>query len=227
MAAAGNPDRVMTLPFTHDAFLDVFGVYNGAMSPAVVALWLLAAAAVGLASAGRSVGRFVTVVLAVQWTWSAVAYHLLYFTGINPVAFAFAALFLVQAAFLTAAAWRRSVHLSPPTTLRAVAGAAIAVYSLAYPFLSAALVGDYPRIPTFGVPCPVTLLTIGLLLMSAPLRRGLLIVPVIWTAIGGSAALLLGVTTDFALPVAGVLALVFIAIDGHRTREVRHRAQTP
>ncbi len=36
----------MNLPFSHDAFLDVFGAYNTALWPAVVALWLATAAAV-------------------------------------------------------------------------------------------------------------------------------------------------------------------------------------
>jgi len=35
------------------------------------------------------------------------------------------------------------------------------------------------------------------------------IVPIIWSAIGGSAAFLLGVSADYALPVAGAALAVF------------------
>ena len=74
-----------------------------------------------------------------------------------------------------------------------------------------AFVQPYPRTPTFGVPCPTTLFTVGILMMSTPMYRRLLVIPLLWTFIGGSAALLLGVTTDFVLLAAGVLLLVYMA----------------
>jgi len=36
----------MNLPFSHDAFLDVFGAYNAAVWPAVMLLWLVTAGVV-------------------------------------------------------------------------------------------------------------------------------------------------------------------------------------
>jgi hypothetical protein len=50
--------------------------------------------------------------------------------------------------------------------------------------------------PTYGVPCPTAILTIGLLMTtldSVPLS--LAIIPVLWGFIGGSAAVLLAVPT--------------------------------
>jgi len=76
--------------------------------------------------------------------------------------------------------------------------------------------GSYPRIPTFGVPCPTTLLTIGLLLMAIRIRLSLLIIPWLWAVIGGAAALL-RVIPDFALIAAAVLVLLpKIAVDLRR-----------
>jgi hypothetical protein len=54
--------------------------------------------------------------------------------------------------------------------------------------------------------------TAGLLMLATPRVWALAIVPIVWSAIGGSAASLLGVRADYALPIAGVallLSLVF------------------
>jgi hypothetical protein len=83
------------------------------------------------------------------------------------------------------------------------------VYGLAYPAIGVALGLEYPRMPVFVVPCPTTLLTAGFLLLTAPgwPRPGNLI-PIVWTAVGGSAAFLLDVRADFALVAAGVFLLL-------------------
>jgi len=85
-------------------------------------------------------------------------------------------------------------------------GASLVIYALAYPFLTMALGHRYPAAPTFGVPCPTVILTIGgLLTVRAGIPPLLTIVPVLWGFIGGSAALLLNVPTDYVLLGAGVL----------------------
>ena len=68
----------------------------------------------------------------------------------------------------------------------------------------------------FGfTPCPVTLFTFGLfLLATAPIPRGLLAIPLIWSLIGGSAAFLLGVPQDWQLLFSGA-AIVLILWRGN------------
>ena len=86
------------------------------------------------------------------------------------------------------------------------AGSGLAVYALAYPFLTVAFGHRYPAALTFGVPCPTVILTVGLLLTvrgGVPLI--LAIVPISWGFIGGSAAVLLNVPTDYVLLGAGAL----------------------
>jgi hypothetical protein len=66
----------------------------------------------------------------------------------------------------------------------------------------------------FGVaPCPVTIFTFGMLLMTT--RRfsyWLLVIPFIWSLIGGSAAILLDVRQDWLLLVSGLIAVLVIVI---------------
>jgi hypothetical protein len=73
------------------------------------------------------------------------------------------------------------------------------------------------RIPAFGVPCPTTIFTAGLLMLAAPPSWRLSIIPIMWSVIGGSAAFLLGVRADYVLPIAG-LALAVRSIQRRRGR---------
>lgn len=195
----------MQLPFTHAQFLDIFADYNRALWPVVAALWL--ATAVVLAQwyrTGPAAGRLLIALLAFHWSWSGVAYHLVFFRRINPAALLFGTAFVLQAALLL---WRGRTNLAfgsaPPLWNRL--GIGLTCYALVYPFLGLLAGLRYPRMPSFGVPCPTTILTAGLLL-TAPRGPGwLAVIPALWAGIGGSAAFLLGIRADLALPVAGVL----------------------
>jgi hypothetical protein len=69
-------------------------------------------------------------------------------------------------------------------------------------------------LPAFGItPCPLTLFTFGLLsLTQAPVPRRLLLVPVAWSLIGGSAAGLLGIPQDWPLLAGGGVTLVVLLL---------------
>ena len=200
----------MALPFTPEQFFGIFAEYNRALWPMALAWWLAAAgvlAAAWRSPAGHS--RWMTWFLAALWAWNAVVYHAWFFTRINPAAWLFAGAFGVQAVVLARAAWRTRVHyFSSPGTL-CFLGVSLAVYALAYPLLTIGFGHRYPATPTFGVPCPTDILTIGVLLTVRGGPPSLAIVPVLWGFVGGSAALVLGVQTDYVLLAAGAaLAIV-------------------
>ena len=92
----------MNLPFTTDAFFEVFARYNLATWPVVVALWVAAAGAVAAVARrpGARSSRLASAVLAVLWLWGGVVCHVAYFTSINPAAWGFAALFVAEAGLL-------------------------------------------------------------------------------------------------------------------------------
>jgi hypothetical protein len=64
----------------------------------------------------------------------------------------------------------------------------------------------------FGVtPCPVTIFTFGVMLMTTErFSRWLLVIPFIWSLIGGSAAILLNVPQDWLLLFSGVITIALI-----------------
>jgi hypothetical protein len=88
-------------------------------------------------------------------------------------------------------------------------GHALIAYGLLYPVIALLDGHSYPRVPTFGLPCPTTIVTVGfLVLVRGRIPAALMVVPLAWAAIGGSAAFLLGVRADLALPVAGLALAV-------------------
>jgi hypothetical protein len=196
----------MQLPFTREQFFDLFVAYNEALWPAVVALWVASTAVVALRlSARHQHDRWVSALLVGHWAWSALAYHVAFFTRINPAAWLFAALFLSQAVLVfRVGVVQRRLSFAPWDSAWAPLAWGLIVYSLAYPAINAFEHRSLLRIPTFGLPCPTTIFTAGVLMLATSRCWSLSVVPLIWAAIGGSATLLLGVNTDVALLLAGI-----------------------
>jgi Family of unknown function (DUF6064) len=199
----------MQLPFSHDAFLDVFAAYNTRLWPVVFLLWTVTAIVVWrwLLGGGVSV-RLVFGLLAVHWAWSGVAYHWFYFREINPAATLFAGLFVLQAAVFSWLAGSSHAHTSAPSGLRGVVAGALVLYGLIYPGIGLALGLEYPRLPLFAVPCPTALVTAGFLVATVGVPRFAVVVPVLWAVVGSSAAFALGIRADLALVVAAALLAI-------------------
>lgn len=200
----------MSLPFSRGDFLDVFGRYNTDAWPVAALLWLATLAVLGVwTGTGRIDRRPLWGLLAAQWACAGIVYSLGFFRAVNPAAVLFAVLFLLQSLLFAWRMGREPALVVATGGWRSVAGISLMGYALAYPLVQVALGMTYPRLPTFGVPCPTTLLTIGALLFAfsrPPVH--LMIVPLLWTVVGGSASVLLGIPGDLALPLAGLISLI-------------------
>jgi len=202
------------LPFTAEQFHAVFARYNEAIWPVQIAAYAAGAATVVLLFVRPChADRAIAWILGGLWLWTGAAYHGLYFAGINRAAYLFAGLFVLQAALLVwhAPQLRFAKASKPATGL----GAALVVYAaILYPLVGLAAGHGYPATPMFGVtPCPVTLLTFGLLLLAPSAPRSLFAIPLLWSLIGGSAAILLDVPQDWPLLVAGPLTVALLLSD--------------
>jgi hypothetical protein len=207
----------MAFPFSRAEFFAVFARYNDAVWPAQFALYALAIAAVILAlrrSSGASRAAFV--ILALLWLWMGVVYHAGFFAEVNPAAIGFSAVFLVQALLLFYLATQKNVVIAPHNAAAGWAGASLVILGLlVYPMMSIAAGHEYPAQPTFGLPCPTTIFTLGILVWAidtAP--RRVFVIPVLWSLIGTVGALQLGVPEDFslALSVAVVAVVAFVTL---------------
>lgn len=215
----------MALPFSQAQFFDVMADYNRAVWPAPVLLTAAAVVAAGLVVRRRpGAGRWVGAVLAVLWAWTAVVYHAGFFSAINPAAWLFAAVSLAGAlAFAWYGVWQGRLRIAPGAGLPTRLGWALMAFALAvYPAIGHLVGHRFPMAPTFGLPCPTTIFTLGVLLCTtADLPRRVYAAPLLWSAIGASAAFLLGVYEDLGLAVAGGLALAQLL------RRTRAASQAP
>ena len=203
----------MNLPFTAEQFLGVFRDYNLAVWPAQILALLLATWCIALALGGPTGSRLISALLATLWLWMGIVYHGVFFSRINPIAIGFGALFVVEAFLIVRAGiLRRSLRFQARRDRAGVAGALLMAYGLlVYPVLGAAAGHGWPQTPSFGLPCPTTIFTLGMLLWSdSPTPRHLLVIPMLWSILGVSAALRLGVIEDIGLVVAALVAAVFL-----------------
>lgn len=205
----------MALPFTIDQFFGVFAAYNDAVWPAQLFLLGLAGLALVLVAFPRTwSGRAVSSILAFLWAWLALAYHLAFFASINPLAYLFAALSAAGALlFVWQGVARPNLRFQLARSARVAVGVALVVFALfIYPAWSVYSGHGYPAMPTFGLPCPTTLFTMGLLtFLVPPYPRSTLVVPVLWCLVGAQAAFVLGVWPDLGLLVAAAVGAVLIA----------------
>jgi hypothetical protein len=200
-------ERSMTPPFSAAEFFAVFSRYNQTVWPVPALLVVLAAGSVVWAVRRPARGRLVVGYLGFLWIWMAIAYHWVFFRPINPAATGFGALFMIQGLGLLWYAWRRTIALDPGNGGAGLFGWALVAYALVlYPILGTVLGHEYPAHPTFGLPCPTTIFTIGILLwVRGKVPWGLLVVPAIWSIIGFSAVRYFGVLEDAVLPLAGLV----------------------
>jgi Family of unknown function (DUF6064) len=216
----------MRLPFSVDAFFAVIAQYNESVWPAQVLLLLIALAAIAILALKRPWSSVaISGILASLWAWVGLVYHLAFFTSINPLAYVFGALSLVGAAvFVWLGIARRELDFALRSDARGVVGILLVVFALViYPTWSTLAGHGYPNLPTFGLPCPTTIFTIGMLAMARASKvRIALVVPILWSLVGGQAAFLLDVPPDFGLLAAGLIALGFALRIRRGTEVVSH-----
>jgi Family of unknown function (DUF6064) len=214
----------MNLPFTTAQFLSVFEQYNQAVWPFQIVLNLLALCAIVLCfTRNRHANRIIAGILALYWLWMGIAYHLTFFASINPAARVFGVLNILQGLlFLYLGVFNSRLSFRYRADGYGIAGALFLLYGLiVYPALGAVLGHAYPQAPTFGLPCPTTIVTFGLILWTqGKISTTVLIIPFLWSLIGFSAALTMGIYEDIGLLVAGVLGTALLLIRDRKRRAV-------
>lgn len=200
----------MKAPFTVDQFLEVFKNYNESIFSAQVLFYLIAGYVVYLtARADSKSSGIISGILSFFWLWMGLVYHFVFFSSINKAAYFFGTLFLLQGAlFLILGVFSERLSFRFNTDVYGITGLALIFFALfVYPVYGYFNGHVYPYSPTFGLPCPTTIFTFGILLMTErKLPVIILVIPVIWSIIGFSAAINFGITEDTGLLVAGILA---------------------
>ena len=204
----------MKLPFTAEEFFEIFKNYNQSVYPMQVVFYLLGMTIIIL-SVKKIVNadKIINGILSFFWLWMGIVYHLNYFIQINKAAYLFGAIFILQGLlfFYQGILYNQlsyKFHFDRPGWT----GALLITFALIlYPLLGYVFGHVYPSSPTFGVPCPTTIFTFGILVwFDKKLPMTILIIPFLWSIIGFFAALKLGVREDTGLFIAGLIGTMMI-----------------
>jgi len=206
----------MNLPFSTTDFLNVFKIYNQAVFPVQIIFYFFAITSVYLLFYKKKYSdRIITSVLSFLWLWIGVVYHVSFFATINKAAYIFGILFVIQAfLFVHYGILQNKLSYKYENNLFCKIGIFFIIYALLlYPLIGYFTGHKYPYSPTFGLPCPTTIFTFGILLTTnkkLPLLS--LIIPLIWSVVGFGGALSLSVYEDYGLLVAGITAFLLLIL---------------
>jgi hypothetical protein len=210
----------MKTPFTTEQFLEIFRNYNQAVFPMQVILYLVSVFVIYLAFKPTSRSdKIISGILAFLWLWMGVVYHLIFFTAINKAAYLFGAIFILQGIlFLSFGVFQNKLSFEFHSGIYGFTGVILILFALiVYPILGYALGHRYPSSPTFGLPCPTTIFTFGLLLLTRKnCPVSILIIPFVWSVFGFSAAFHFGIVEDIGLLVSGLLTFSILLFRNKR-----------
>lgn len=215
----------MAMPFTIEDFFGVFGKYNLSVWPLQIALYLVAGLLIVFIIRKQTyTDRLVSASLGLLWLWMGIVYHMIYFAPINRPAYLFGVIYIVQAfLFIIYGVLRNELSYRFSRDISGLWGGILILYALViYPIMGSFFGHVYPEAPIFGVPCPTTIFTFGILLWTdKKVPKVLLIIPLIWSLIGFSAAMSLQVKQDFGLVMAGISTVILLFIRDRADRRGR------
>ena len=203
----------MNLPFTPDQFLDVFKSYNLTVWPAQILLVVLALLMIFvLFKKNFYSDKLISIGLAVLWLWMGIVYHIIFFTRINPAAYLFGTLYVIQAGlFVYYGIITKELIYKYRNNAICIMSILFFLYALIfYPLLSYQFGHLYPSTPTFGLPCPTTIFTFGMIILMEDRKKIIFIIPIVWSLVGFTAALKLGIYQDIGLLIAGVISSMIL-----------------
>jgi len=148
-----------------------------------------------------------------------IVYHIIFFSEINTAAYIFGGLFILQGIMFTGCGLiRKKLSFKYTKSIYNYVGLIFLLYALIiYPVLGTFLGHAYPYSPTFGLPCPTTIFTFGILLFTNnKMPWHLLIIPLLWSIVGFTAALKLTIYEDSGLIIAGVTAFSLLLINNRK-----------
>jgi hypothetical protein len=212
----------LRIPFSLGDFLNVFNAYNQSIFPLQIVFYLIAFLCIYLLFAeNKNTNKIISVVLSFFWLWMGIVYHLIFFSAINKAAYIFGSLFITQGIlFFIWGVIKGELSFEYRKNINNNAGIILLLYALIiYPVLGYNLGHSYPYSPTFGLPCPTTIFTFGLLLFTnKKIPEYILIIPLLWSVVGFTAALTLSIYEDIGLLIAGLTAFTLLLISKREKR---------
>ncbi|ULQ54311.1 DUF6064 family protein [Flavihumibacter fluvii] len=204
----------MKVPFTIEQFLQVFKDYNLSIWPGQIIFYLLGIIILFFTIKKTSYSNLViNIILSFLWLWMGIIYHLIFFTAINKGAYLFGFIYIIHSMLtLYYGAFKSTLTYHFTYSFYSFTGGLLICYALIfYPIIGFFVGHSYPAAPTFGLPCPTTIFTLGLyLLTETKMPKFMLIIPTLWSFIGYSAAFQFGILEDIGLLISGIIVTSLI-----------------
>lgn len=204
----------MNVPFSTEQFFEVFAAYNQAVWPMQIIFNVATLLIIALVFfPNRFSNHIITILLSFLWLWMGFMYHIRFFSAINKAAWGFGILFILQGLLFTYYGQiKQLLVFKIKEGMMTVAGYIIILYALlAYPVMAIFLGHWYPSTPTFGLPCPTTMFTLGLLLLTdKKVPIPVIIIPLLWSVIGFAAAIKFGMWEDTGLLISAIMVGYFL-----------------
>lgn len=199
--------------FTIQQFFEVFEKYNASVFPAQFIILLLGIFTLYLLhSKGPKNNKIIGFILASFWFWMGIVYHITFFTSINKVAYFFGGIFIIQGAIILLNAINNNFRFSFQSSFKGYLAYFFILFGvIVYPAIGYAMEGNFTETISLGLPCPTTIFTFGLFMLSKEkFPRYLLIIPSVWSLIGLSAAINFGIYQDFMMVIAAIVANIYL-----------------
>jgi hypothetical protein len=203
----------MKTPFSTEQFFQVFEQYNLVVFPAqliivllgLVSLWLLHS---NMPLKNLLIGSF----LGALWIWTGLVYHIAFFSEINPAAFFFGGLFLVEGFLILFNVFKDRFRFAIKFQPKDFAGYFFILFGLViYPLIDWISDGSFIKTISLGLPCPSVIFTFGFLILTIDhIPNYLLIIPTLWAIVGLSAVVNFGVYQDLMILISAISALVIL-----------------
>jgi ABC-type antimicrobial peptide transport system permease subunit len=204
----------MNLPFTTKQFFQVIEQYNHLIFPLqYLFTYIVLVLGIWIFMCKRTPNRLVGLITGFLWIWGGVVYQLTYFSTINKAAIGFAILFIIQGGLLIIETLIRSRFelIVTNKTIKMVAMFFFIFGIVIYPMLNYLQIQDWKNIIMVGLPCPTTILTFSIfMLTSQKFPKYLYVIPTIWAIIGTNAAFMFRIYPDIMLIVSAIFAIVFL-----------------
>jgi hypothetical protein len=214
----------MQYPFTTEQFLNVFKSYNESIFPLQVIFYAIGLFCVYLLFREiKNNVKYIIGILSFFWIWIGLVYHFIFFSPINKAAYFFGILFVVQGLlFLYYGLQPGKLAFNFKKDSSHYLGLVFILYSLmVYPLLGSLFGHNYPYNPTFGLPCPTTIFTFGVLLfVSGKIPVPLTIIPLLWSVIGFGAALNFSINEDYGLLITGIIGFTMLIINNRKVHKL-------
>jgi hypothetical protein len=212
----------MNLTLTLPQLLAVFERYNLAIWPMQVLAYVLGLVALFFAlKPSRYSSRIISGILSFLWLWTGIVFFPLYFGPIYTPAYGFGVLFIIQGLVFLASVLKPRLSFGFKGDVYSIVGLLFILYAMiGYPAVGYFLGHIYPHTPPFGLtPCPGTVFTFGLFLLTdKKVPKLFLIIPLLW-ALGGVLPVSVGILEDVGLIISGVLGTAMIVYRDRRTQD--------